>query len=266
MIDLCIIGKSEYLFPVPDSWADLTPPQFRAACECWMRGPLKLDYPDALVRRVLGVPKRVWRKIPQSQRRWIALDRLAFIAESKPVFRDNKVPVVRVGLRRLHGFDDMFSDLTWEEFIYADTFMQRKMFREAITVLYRPAGLLTGKKLPFSDRELENNSHRIDKMDDATVTAIVTCYMAVRKKAVEEKNRFIFPPSDNTYFDGQLVEDTQQKNSGTEASWADAHHILMGDLAYEEPKFLHSKATTMLNWMNRRIKENREAERKLKKK
>ena len=121
-------------------------------------------------------------------------------------------------------------------------------------------------RLPFSDRELDNNSRRIDKMDDVAVAAIVTCYMAVRKKAVEEKNRYLFPPSDNTYFDGQLVEDTRQKKPGTEASWADAHHILMGDLAYEEPKFLHSKATTILGWLNRRIKENREAERRLKKK
>jgi len=233
-----------------------------------MRGLLKLDYPDAMVRQVLGIPKRMWRKIPRTQRRWIAIDRLAFILDTQPVFRDNKMPVIRAGWRRLYGFENMLADVTWEEFMYADTLMMRKKHRESISVLYRPRMGLSHNpvvRIPFSMFGLDRNTERLAKVDEETLFALVTNYQAVRSAALERKYGYLFPSADESTMDGKKIELDEEDDRKNTPSWPDIHHTLMGDKAYLEPQFLHSKATTMLNWLNRRIKENRETERKLKK-
>lgn len=266
MVDLNIItGRKAYRFKVPESWEELDGSQLKHAV--LYKSAFRSAKAETEARLTLGVPRRVWRKIPPAQRYMMYADLLRFVIDETPSFRDNKIPVVRAGLRRLHGFDDMFSDVTWEEFIFADTFMLRKMYREMVTVLYRPANPLTGRKRPFSDKDLPRNSKRTDRLDETTVALLALNYRAVRKKAVEETNGYLFPSMEETYFDGKRItleeEETQAPNQTS--GWADTHHTLLGDLAYEEEKFLRSKATTIVAWINRRIKESREAERRRKK-
>ena len=266
MLELNIItGKRTHRHQVPESWEELDGSQLKHAM--LYRAAGSMGHADEDARRILGVKRRVWRKIPPAQKCMMTEELLGFVFEETPSFRDNKTPVVRAGLRRLHGFDDMLSDVTWEEFIYADTFMLRKMYREMVTVLYRPANPLTKRKRPFSDKDLPRNSRRTDRLDETTVALLALNYRAVRKKAVEEMNGYLFPSMDETYMDGKRItmEEDESQAPNQAAGWADTHHILMGDLAYEEEKFLKSKATTIVAWLNRRIKESREAERRRKK-
>ena len=265
MVELNIItGRKAHRYQVPESWEELDGRQLKHAMLYKVLNTQ--EYREKEARRILGVKRRVWRKIPPAQKCMMTEELLRFVFEETPSFRDNKIPVVRAGVRRLHGFDDMFSDMTWEEFIYADTFMLRKMYREMVTVLYRPANPLTGRKRPFSDKDLPRNSRRTDRLDETTVALLALNYRAVRKKAVEEMNGYLFPSMDETYMDGKRItlEEEEAQAPNQAAGWADTHHILMGDLAYEEEKFLKSKATTIVAWINRRIKESREAERKRK--
>ena len=274
MIDLCIHRNQRFraeekvdTVSIPESWTELTAKQFPAACACRLRMMLRLTTPDGLVRRALGIPKRVWRRIPPAQRQWIAFERLAFLTETKPVFRDNKMPVIRAGWRRLYGYENMMANVTWEEFIYADTLMLKDRHREALAVLYRPRRWWPLRpddpRVPFSIYRLDRNTERMERLDEETLFALVTNYQAVRTASVVKKYRYLFPDDVATYEDGKKIEEDPQDDSGKkpQQSWADIHHTLMGDQAYEEEKFLHSKATTMLNWLNRRIKENREMER-----
>ncbi|MCR4873220.1 MAG: hypothetical protein K5885_06705 [Bacteroidales bacterium] len=265
MVELNIIsGKHAERLSVPEKWSELDGRQLKLACmyRTLQAGSTKNMLETA--RRIIGAGRRMWRKIPPAQKCLMCEELLGFIINDTPSYRDNKIPTVRAGLRRLHGFDDMLSDVTWEEFIYADTFMLKGMFREAVAVLYRPANILTGKKKPFSDPEIPRNSKRIDKLDDLTITALAVNFRAVRKASVEEKNRHLFPSTDDTYIDGEkLKTDTDRPQAPSQAAgWADTHHLLMGELAYEERKFLDSKATTIICWINRRIRESKERERR----
>lgn len=265
MVELNIIaGKRAGRLSVPENWSELNGRQLKLAClyRTLQAGSTRNMLETA--RRIIGADRRMWRTIPPAQKCLMCEELLGFIIKDTPSFRDNKIPTIRAGLRRLRGFDDMLSDVTWEEFIYADTFMLRGMHREAVAVLYRPANLLTGRKKPFSDSELARNSKRAGKLDDLTVTALAVNFRAVRKASVEEKNRHLFPPMDDTYIDGErLKTDTDRPQAPSQAAgWADTHHILMGDLAYEERKFLDSKATTIICWINRRIRESKERERR----
>lgn len=265
MVEVNIIRKRQKRLYVPESWEELDGRQLVLACEY---RALQAGDPEKMLsvaRRIIGADRRTWRSIPPAQKCLLCEELLSFIINDTPAFRDNKIPSFRVGLRRLHGFDDMLSDITWEEFIYADTFILKGMHREAIAVLYRPAGIL-GRKKKFSDKLLERNSERTEKLGTATVAALVTNYMAVRRKALEEKNRHLFPHTEETYFDGKLVKPEGPQAPNQTTGWADTHHILMGDLAYEERKFLDSKATTIVAWINRRIKESRDRERERRKK
>lgn len=265
MVELNIIaGKRAEKLDVPESWAELDGRQLKLAClyRTLQAGSTKNMLETA--RRILGAGRRMWRRIPPAQKCLMCEELLGFIIKDTPSFRDNKIPTVRAGLRRLRGFDDMLSDVTWEEFIYADTFMLRGMYREAVAALYRPANPLTGKKKPFSDEEFSRNSNRIGRLDDLTVTALAVNFRAVRKASVEEKNRHLFPPADDTYIDGEKMktDSTKPQAPSQDAGWADTHHLLMGDNAYEERKFLDSKATTIICWINRRIRESKERERR----
>lgn len=267
MVDVnIIIGKRVRKLSVPESWAELDGKQLKDACAYRVMQVGGTDNHYKTARRIIGADRRTWRKIPPAQKCLLCEELLGFITKETPSFRDNKLPTVRAGLRRLRGFDDMFSDVTWEEFIFADTFMLKGMYQEAVTVLYRPANPLTGKRRPFSEDDLPRNSRRTEKLDDLTIAAIAVNYRAVRKSAVEEKNRLLFPPTDDTYIDGELLktETTKPQEPNQSAGWADTHHLLMGDLAYEERKFLDSKATTIISWINRRIHESRERERRTK--
>lgn len=265
MVELNIItGRKAHRYQVPESWEELNGRQLKHAM--LYRAAGSSGNSDEEARRIFGVKRRVWREIPPAQKCMMTEELLRFVFEETPSFRDNKIPVVRAGARRLHGFDDMLSDMTWEEFIFADTFMLKKMYRETVTVLYRPANPLTGKKRPFSEKDLPRNSKRTDRLDDTTVALLALNYRAVRKKAVEELNGYLFPSMEETYMDGKRItmEEEGAQAPSQAAGWADTHHILMGNLAYEEEKFLKSKATTILAWINRRIKESREAERRRK--
>jgi len=267
MVELNIItGKRVRRLQVPESWEELNSAQLKLACDYRALQGGDPEKMLSVARLIIGADRRTWRSIPPAQKCLMCEEFLAFVVNQTPAFRDNKIPTVRAGLRRLHGFGDMLCDVTWEEFIYADTFVLRGMYREAIAVLYRPAALMTGRKAAFSDKLLERNSERIERLSETTVAALVANYMAVRKRALEEKNRHLFPPTEETYFDGELVmtEGAQAPNQAT--GWADTHHILMGDQAYEERKFLDSKATTIVAWINRRIKESRDRDRERRKK
>ena len=262
MVEVNIItGKKARRLHVPESWEELDGKQFAQACIYRAAAGRDAKAADEAARRIIRVDGRTWRRIGPAQKCLMREELLGFILDGRPSFRDNKTPCVRAGLRRLHGFGDMLGDVTWEEFIFADTFMLKGMHREAIAVLYRPANPLTGKRAPFSDKGLERNAKRVERLDEPTVAAVACCYMAVRKKSLEEKNRQLFPPSSETYFDGKKVEEEPVQSPRQAAGWADTHHILMGDLAYEERKFLDSKATTIVAWLNRRIAEARERER-----
>lgn len=265
MVELNIIaGKKAERLNVPDKWAELDGRQLKLAClyRTLQAGSTRNMLETA--RRIIRASRRMWRRIPPAQKCLMCEELLGYILKDTPSFRDNKIPTVRAGLRRLRGFDDMLSDVTWEEFIYADTFMLRGMYREAISVLYRPANPLTGKRKPFSDTELSRNEKRVGHLDDLTVTALAVNFRAVRKASVEEKNKHLFPPTDDTYIDGEQVKaDSSKPQAPSQAAgWADTHHLLMGDLAYEERKFLDSKATTIVCWINRRIRESKERERR----
>lgn len=267
MVDVnIIIGKRVKKLSVPESWAELDGQQLKSACSYRIMQVSGTDNLYKTARLIIGADRRTWRKIPPAQKCMMCEELLGFITKDTPSFRDNKLPTVRAGLRRLRGFDDMLSDVTWKEFIFADTFMLKGMFHEAVTVLYRPASPLTGKRRPFSENDLPKNSRRTEKLDDLTVATIAVNYRAVRKAAIEEKNRLLFPPADDTYIDGELIktEITKPQEPNQSAGWADTHLLLMGDLAYEERKFLDSKATTIISWINRRIRESRERERRMK--
>lgn len=253
-IKIEIKGKSK-TYRSPAAWSELGRRNFIPAC---MLRSGNGD-PEENIREIIGISKRDFKKIPKSYIMIIYEEYFKWITEI-PEYKDSKIDVVRLGLKKIRGPERQFSNITWEEFIWADTLYLRGMSDEAMAVLYRRER--KGEKEPFDEKNMNANFKQIKKLPETTRLAMLINYDAMRLGVLEKKYKNLFPPRmTKQQFDSLSEEEKKrrlEKDKSDSFSWMEVHTAIMGDNYYMADKYMKTKLSTVLDHIDRTIAEQKQ--------
>lgn len=188
-----------------------------------------------------------------------------FTEEWDVAFNQQKFRTITIGEIKYHGYNDNFGNTTWEEFIWADQYFINKDYKTAIAILYREKRKKydgeTDKRMPFTNYSIENRKKEIDKLDDATIAALVLQYRAMRKASLEEKYPEIFP---EPFQSDQNEMPEPELDVSDNFSWVKVHRNIMGNNIQNEKDYLQLNVHTILNRLNDIVIENRRIKHKSK--
>ena len=161
-----------------------------------------------------------------------------------------------------YGYAGDFDDVTWEEWMYCDTFASRKQWAVVAAVLYRP-----GKKewsgeddrrISFSKYGVSERLPLFEQLSAETLSAIEVNYLLLRQK-MTDKYKHIF------YEDEYDEEDEETKKKSSEekqpADWVTVIRNMMGDNFFEQDKYLRLPVNAVLFQLDRMVKERNERKR-----
>lgn len=254
------IGTATTELQVPSSLSELSGVQLIEAARLLTGGE-----PNMAV--LSGIPADVWADMAPFQQ-YAVRELFDFInAESvrEAAFKEWKLPTIRVGEEECHGPISNFGNVTWEEFVYADQCMINGLHRAAIAALFRPKRKdydgETDIRIPFTTYGTTARFRLLEDLDEAVQLAVLINYRAMRRSALEERYRQIFP-----YHDTQPDDDDTADNSTPEPSsisWISVHHNLIGDNIQDEDKYLRLNVHTVLHRLNSIIEESKKNRKKI---
>jgi hypothetical protein len=256
---------------VPASWNELTPDQLLRLIK------IQFSYQAGHLQKLMVLKELLQVKwgvlhLFTSVQRLNLYPLLDFLEENKLTKQLlPKVSVKRVALRPkikvllvdLHGPEERFRNLTFEEFIYADTYFSlfashsNELFLDKlIATIYRPQREGYNPKSPaykgdiredFNENLVEDRLHLVRLLPQAVKYAILSWYRGCRKEL-------------ETIYDLVFTEPNEQK--ATEGDWGDVLLSLSGG------KFGHLEQTsgqrvhTVFKEMQRIARENEEIKRR----
>lgn len=236
----------------PDKWEELTPDQMVAV------GKLMTDSitDSQCLSVMLGVRKRVVKRLDAYQRYHLGC-LLEFLRQQTP---HNRFIISNIGL--FYAPADNLSDLTFEEFMLADTFFADyietgniRNLAVMVACLYRqkPPG---HKRMPFDEDMAEAWADELQQHDRAVLEAVGVNYGLVRKW-LQKAYPAVFPEAPEP--DPNAPAPTQKKNN--KGGWLEVFDALVGDDGVNEDRYKQMRAMNVLRRMNNKIKENRKRKR-----
>ena len=148
------------------------------------------------------------------------------------------------------GFSDDFSDVTWQEWMIADSNANTGQWAIVAAVLYRPRRAdwdhTSDPRREFSQWDCDARLPQFQRLDAAVLAAVALNYKLMRQQLTRRYRRLFSGGSDG-------------KNGG-----ADLQTLIrnvMGDNFYEEDKYLKLSVPSVLFQLDRMVREERERRR-----
>lgn len=252
-------GRTE-VRQLPSGWAELDEKGFLSAVRMRLATDSGDDAAaDDALRQLLDMDVEVFALLGAWQRMQLR-EAFSWTSTTDAVFPDCKLPSFEFEGTRYEGFTRHFSNLTWGEFLWADTFFMRQNFVEMAAVLYRePAGKRRGLdvRVPFDEYDMQRRATQFRNLPPDILTAILINYNAVRRASLEEKYPKLFPGRSS----GSDGETKTEKTS--DFSWFDIHHRLMGDRFIYADKFENARLSLVLAYLDDEIREAEKRKRDL---
>lgn len=253
-------------FKLPEEWKEITPENFGPITE--MLPALKKGlYADEQMRRLCKAGKREWRKTGRDQKLLLAMQ-LGEIARQRPENSENLTGKIRLKGKTYEGFSRMFSNMTWGEFIWADTFFLLGRPEELAATLWREKK--KGGRVPFDEHGLQQRTKLFRKHMPPEKTAMILLnYSAVRKTALEDIYTELFPRTTEVKDDipdeyKKAETKKEEENAGAKFSWFETHSELMGERFFLAEKYENARLSTVLMHLNSQARKAKESRRKRK--
>ena len=241
-------GFGDYEIRFADGWKDLSRRQATEwLAHVLMSGPELTPY---IISRLLALPAEVRVNIEPEQ--WQAMaERLAWLKDVDAIdsWKADCVTLTS-GAEWWVGSRPDFSDMTYLEWVYADTLAVKRMWRELAACLCRPLG----GRLERERFTLEGMERRHDRLQkDWKVRIAEECYavccnfVLLRKRFVSRWPRLF---SGEVVVEGETVYDAQRGDKARPADWLKLLRLLLGANFYEEQKALELPVAAVLERMN----------------
>lgn len=219
----------------PESWSEMSARQFAAL----------FSRPDdaELLSVMLGVGKRVVKRLGLMQ-----IYELARLFDF--VRRDAKISSFKLESFRCPGAGILYApkpklaEMTFEQFIYADSFYMQYAERGDADSLYRLTAYLYVRDSGFCKKDSERNIVWLKRADKSAMEAIALNYGLVRKW-IAERYPLVFPSG------GKRTE----KQSG--GSWPDVFDSIVGDDLKDRDKYASVPVNAVFKFISRKIQEAR---------
>ena len=244
-IDFVVAGK-RYEYTVPGKWEELTAGQFRAYVEV---GEFNIE----LVRRIIGMDDVVAVSLTIADW-WAVCREFDWMKETDGIgslFIDTiTLPDGTV----CHGYNADFSDVTWEEWMFADTYANKGRWDVVAAVLYRPEcpdwNHETDRRIPFTKYGASERMIQTAALDPLTLRCIQVNYLLLRKRMTDHFYHIFIDPGDED-------EGGSRQKRQASTDWLTIIRNMMGDNFYEEQKYFQLSVPSVLFQLESRVKEAR---------
>lgn len=255
-VDSKFFGGRRY--EVPGSWAEVTQEQLVLLCALQ---PDTGRVVPALMKAWMGMEDAVADLLLPAD--WYAMERwFAFALHPEGIDRliVRRLEVRQEGLTLL-GPSDGFDGLTWEEFVYADSYAEAGLWEQVAAVLYRPERAdwdgESDRRVAFSRYGAGERVAAIRGLDRAVLDAVALNYRALRLGFARRWPRIfqLAAGSKGSGAKGDLdAVDAEGKADGTErrqgVSWLTVSRHLLSDHFYEEGKLMGLSVGSVMFQLN----------------
>ena len=158
----------------------------------------------------------------------------------------------------LYGYSGDMSDVTFEEWIFADTYAGMQRWDIVASVLYRPErenwSHECDRRIPFSKYGADARAGMIAKLDPAIMKAVRFNYLLLRRRMTKKYKRLFH---ESEVDNGKVNKKPGKSTTG----WLTLIRNVMGDNFYEEQKYMQLSVPSVFFQLERMIKENNERKR-----
>ncbi len=242
-IDFVVAGK-RYEYSVPEKWDEMSADQFRTYVEV---GNFGID----LVRRIIGMHDVVAVSLNMGQW-WQLRQEFEWLKDTDNV---GKLFINQVTLTDgtvCYGYNADFSNITWEEWMFCDTYANAGRWDVLAAVLYRPErenwNHETDRRIPFTKYGAESRVARMNELDPLTLRCIQLNYKMLRKRLTDHYSQIFSLP------DEEEEEGRKKKNAGS-TDWLTIIRNMMGDNFFEEQKYYNISVPAVFFQLEARVKE-----------
>lgn len=243
-IEFKVAGK-KYKYQMPERWGELTREQFVVFASC-IEGKVGID--AELVRQLLKLDDVVVVSLSLSDWWWLC-NQLSWLADFSKytigLMDDVTLPDGTV----CYGFSDDFSNVTWQEWMIADSQANAGRWDIMAAVLYRPKkpnwNRQSDPRVEFSQWDCDARLTQFQQLESGVMAAITLNYKLMRERLTKRYSR-LFTEGEGKKGDSNLQ--TLIRN-------------VMGDNFYEEDKYLRLSVPSVLFQLDRMVREERERRR-----
>lgn len=245
-IDFKVAGK-KYCYRVPEKWSEVTAEQFKLYVEA--DGFVDLDF----VRRLISLDDVVSVNLSISDWWWL-VNEFEWMKSTDDIGKLFIEDVTMPDGTVCYGYNPDFSDITWEEWTFADTYASAGRWNVVAAVLYRPERKKwdreSDRRIPFTKYGTEKRMDQMAKLDKLTLKAIQVNYLILRKRLTDHYIHLFYDHVD------EVEEGKKAEKQHTD--WLQLIRNMMGDNFYEESKYLQLSVPSVLFQLERRVKEAKE--------
>lgn len=245
-IDFVVAGK-RYEYSVPEKWDEVTAEQFMAYVAA--DGKIDVDF----VRRLMGLDDVVSVSLTISDW-WVLVHEFDWMTDTEAVRRNYMDEVKMPDGTTFYGYNADFSDVTWEEWTFADTYANAGRWEVMAAVLYRPErpdwDRESDRRIPFTKYGTEKRMELTQKLDKLTMRAIQMNYVLLRKRLTDHYVHLFYEPMEDD-------SHGHRKQTKQNTDWLGLIRQMMGDNFYEEQKYLSLPVPSVLFQLENKVKESR---------
>lgn len=243
---------------IPENWNELTKEQLKGVIRALSLGVSEITAKCHCLKSILNIKNDIFFALDN-------YDVACLLYLTNFIFKDctltkNNLPFIKTGflkLNKLAGPMDNFRNMTFSEFMFADTFLGKssrakdektKQFflNHFIACLYRPIdkNAVPGDlRIKFNEFTIEQRAKQVSKLSPITKQMIVTWYKGCRAE-LENKNPEVFK------------EDPEQKKKKG-GNWGDVLLTIpnekFGTISQAADEYIH----VIFRYMNNQLKEAR---------
>lgn len=238
------IGTSVFSFSAPENWSEVSQEQF----ESFILHQDSFDeIKDETLFSVLSVPYEVQLFISEIDKYNLKkciffLSKMSLISNwvvQKLILSDGRVATPP-------AWD--FSNMTWEEFIFADTYASRQELKVLASILFRPETETCdeniSKRTPFSIEGTTNRLKLFDNVKEESLMGVYIIFVSLRKRLADKYPRL-------------FIESDEDDDNSNGCDWLKITRELLGEDFVEEKKLLGLPVNSVLTRLERLIKDNR---------
>lgn len=236
------VGTEKYDIEVPESWHEVRGCKFVAFLE---QQKSMEEISDEALLRVLDIPFEVAIFLTPIDL-YLLKKEIAFMLDFTTISQWLIDEITLDDGRKVYppAFD--FSDVTWEEFIFADTYAARNMPELVTAVLFRPEKDIfnenESRRVSFSTHGTANRLPLFEKVSDVVKNAVLIIFVSSRKRLADK-------------YSALFVEKIDDGKSDT-GDWLRVTRDLLGENFTDERKILDLPCNAVLTRLDKLIRES----------